>query len=169
MKLGLFLAFLCAETVRDVASFGVAPISGQRAFVAKAVFMSDDAAITFSSDEEKQKAVGNLVEDDEWNGLGMELTDAISIAISEDIKKNAREFLGKEDYNVGDISKEVDARVKDQLAKFRGKDDYELGDFTMAMDEMSKSMVEELTGKPYEVGDLSTEIDTRVKSAVAGF
>jgi hypothetical protein len=130
MKLPLFLAFLCAETVRDVASFGVAPISRhQRAFVAKAVFMSDDTAITFSSDEEKQQAVGNLVEDDEWNGLGMELTDAISIAISEDIKKNAREFLGKEDYSVGDISKEVDARVKDQLAKFRGKDEYELGEY----------------------------------------
>ena len=70
---------------------------------------------------------------------------------------------------LGDISKEIDDRVKTEVAKVRGKDDYELGDFVLAMDEMSKSMTEDLTGKPYEAGDLSKEIDTRVKSAVADF
>jgi hypothetical protein len=37
------------------------------------------------------------------------------------------------------------------------------------MDEASKSFTEELTGKPYEPGDLSVELDTRVKGAVAEF
>jgi len=48
-----------------------------------------------------------------------------------------------------------------------GKD--ELGDFVLAMDEASKKMTEELTGKPYEAGDLGIELDKRVKSAVAGY
>jgi hypothetical protein len=39
----------------------------------------------------------------------------------------------------------------------------------MAMDEMSKSMTEELTGKPYEAGDLSIELDKRIKESVADF
>ena len=37
------------------------------------------------------------------------------------------------------------------------------------MDEMSKRFTEDLTGKPYEAGDLSIEIDKRVKSSVAAF
>lgn len=51
----------------------------------------------------------------------------------------------------------------------RGKDSYELGDFVTAMDEMAKNMTENLTGKPYESGDLSIELDKRIKKAVAGF
>ena len=39
----------------------------------------------------------------------------------------------------------------------------------MAMDEMSKKMTEDLTGKPYESGDLGIELDKRVKSSVASF
>ena len=72
----------------------------------------DVDAITFSSDEEKKQAVGNLVADDEWMGLGMELSEAIRMAVIEDLKQNARDFLGKDDYKIGDISKEIDSRVK---------------------------------------------------------
>ena len=99
------------------------------------------------SEGEKKKAVGNLVADDEWNGLTMELSDLVRLAVVEDLKKNARDFLGKDNYKVGDISKEVDSRVKDEIAKLRQKDEYELGDFVLAMDEMSKKMTEQLTGK----------------------
>jgi hypothetical protein len=106
----------------------------------------------FASEEEKKEAVGNLVADDEWAGVTMELSELVRKAVVEDIKTKAREFLGKEDYNVGDISKEIDKRVKDGVAQLRGKDDYELFDFVMAMDEMSKNMTEEITGKPYEAG-----------------
>ena len=55
--------------------------------------------------------VVSLVADDEWEGLGMELTELVRVSIIEDVKKNARDFLGKDDYMVGDISKEIDSRV----------------------------------------------------------
>jgi hypothetical protein len=45
----------------------------------------------------------------------------------------------------------------------------ELGDFILVLDELSKQYTEKLTGKPYEAGDLSKEIDTRVKSTVAEY
>ena len=124
---------------------------------------------SISALEEKKEKVGNLVENDEWDGLGMELSELIRVAVFEDLKKNARQFLGKDDYKLGDISKEIDARVKTEVARMRDKEEYELGDFVLAMDEMSKSMTEELTGKPYEFGDLSKEIDRRVKDSVAKF
>jgi hypothetical protein len=74
------------------------------------------------SEQEKQNAVGNLVADDEWLGLSMELSELVRVAVVEDLKKNTREFLGKEDYKVGDITKQIDTRVKEEVAKFRGKD-----------------------------------------------
>lgn len=51
----------------------------------------------------------------------------------------------------------------------RGKEEYELGDFVFAMDELSKNITEDLTGKPYEAGDLSIELDRRIKDAVAKY
>jgi len=129
----------------------------------------DPDKIEFASEEEKKEAVGNLVADDEWQGLSMELSEIIRVSVVEDLKKNARDFLGKDEYKVGDISKEIDTRVKEEVARIRGKEDYELGDFVVAMDDMSKNFTETLTGKPYEAGDLSIELDKRIKSAVASF
>jgi hypothetical protein len=63
------------------------------------------------SDEEIKK-VGNLVADDEWMGLGMELSEIIRCAVLEEVKKNTAEFIGKDDYKIGDITKEIDNRVK---------------------------------------------------------
>jgi hypothetical protein len=80
----------------------------------------DKEETVFKSESEKEEAVGNLVEDDEWMGLSMELGELVRTAIIEDLKKNAREFLGKEEYKVGDISKEIDTRVKVEVARFRG-------------------------------------------------
>jgi hypothetical protein len=74
------------------------------------------------TEKEKADAVGNLVANDEWEGLTMELSELIRTAVIEDIKSNAREFLGKDDYKVGDISKEVDSRVKAEVARLRGKE-----------------------------------------------
>jgi hypothetical protein len=131
----------------------------------------DAELIDFASEEEKKEAVGNLVADDEWMGLTMELTELIRLSVIQDLKKNAREFLGKDEYKIGDISKEIDVRVKDEVSKLRGKEngEYELGDLVLAMDQMSKEMTEGLTGKPYETGDLSIELDKRIKGAVAKF
>merc|ERR1712238_10331 len=119
--------------------------------------------------EEKASAVGNLVENDEWEGLTMELSEVIQMAVVEDMKKNAREFLGNDEYKLGDITKEIDTRVKSQVATMRGKEEYEIGDLVVVMDSMAKDMTEDLTGKPYEAGDLSLEIDKRVKNAVAEY
>ena len=58
---------------------------------------SDDEtveAIVLSAEEEKQ--LGNLVANEEWNGLSMELTEVIATAVVEDLKKNSRDFLGEE-------------------------------------------------------------------------
>ena len=72
--------------------------------------------------------VGNLVEDDEWLGLTMELMIVLRCAIRESAKKSVKEFTGKSNHEVGDLSKELDARVKASVAELRGKDSYELGD-----------------------------------------
>jgi hypothetical protein len=119
--------------------------------------------------EEQKQAIGNLVADDEWAGVTMELGELIKRAVIEDIKAKGREFLGKDEYKVGDLSKEIDARVKQGVADIRGKPEYEVGDLVITLDEMSKNMTEQLTGKPYEVGDLSKELDRRVKKAVADY
>ncbi len=65
-----------------------------------------------SSEPTNEQKVGNLVADDEWNGLSLELAEVVRLAVVEDLKKNTREFLGKDDYKVGDLSKEIDSRVK---------------------------------------------------------
>lgn len=120
--------------------------------------------------EEKEAELGNLVADEEWAGLSMELAEIVRTAVVEDIKKNSRDFLGSEEYAMGDFSKEIDRRVKDEISNIRGKEDYELGDFSVVLDESVKSMVCELTGNDeYQFGDLSTEIDARTKESVAKF
>ena len=91
--------------------------------------------------------VGNLVEDDEWLGLAMELAIVTRSAIRESVKANVREFTGKDDYKIGDLSKEADARIKSAVADMRGKDEYELGDLSVALDTIAKEEVCKLTGK----------------------
>lgn len=90
---------------------------------------NEEAAVEFSAEE--KEAVGNLVADEEWAGLSMELADVVRTAVVEDLKKNSRDFLGKDDYAVGDFSKEIDRRVKEEVAKMRDKDEYELGKYSV--------------------------------------
>ena len=91
--------------------------------------------------------VGNLVADDEWLGLTMELAIVMRSAVRESTKGAVREFTGSDEYKVGDISKEMDARIKDEVAKLRGKDEYELGDLSIALDGLVKEEVKKLSGK----------------------
>ncbi len=86
---------------------------------------SDDNGEIELSAEEKQQ-LGNLVADAEWAGLSMEIADVVRTAVIEDLKKNSRDFLNKDDYSVGDFSKEIDKRVKAEVAKMREKDEYEV-------------------------------------------
>lgn len=133
------------------------------------VYSSEAEGSEPPTEEEKEKAVGNLVENDEWEGLTMELSEVIKVAVIEDMKKNTKDFLGKEDYQVGDITKEIDSRVKTEIASMRGNEEYQLGDLIVVIDTMAKDMTEDITGKPYEAGDLTNEIDSRVKGAVASY
>jgi hypothetical protein len=87
---------------------------------------SSDAEQQQAAYEVEQKRVGNLIADEEWAGITMELAEIIKTAVVEDLKKNSRDFLGKDDYAVGDFSKEVDKRVKAEVANIREKDDYEV-------------------------------------------
>eukprot|EP00529_Nitzschia_sp_RCC80_P029806 CAMPEP_0113458100 /NCGR_PEP_ID=MMETSP0014_2-20120614/9746_1 /TAXON_ID=2857 /ORGANISM="Nitzschia sp." /LENGTH=312 /DNA_ID=CAMNT_0000349609 /DNA_START=488 /DNA_END=1426 /DNA_ORIENTATION=- /assembly_acc=CAM_ASM_000159 len=119
--------------------------------------------------EVNKENVGNLVANDEWEGLTMELSALIRTAIVEDVKTNAREFLGKDEYKLGDFTKEIDNKIKEEVANLREKDEYEIGDLSIVVDEWAKEKTSELTGKPYETGDLSREIDKRVKNAAAEF
>ena len=41
--------------------------------------------------------VGNLVEDEEWLGLGMEMAIVLRSAFRESVKKNVKEFTGSDD------------------------------------------------------------------------
>ena len=143
---------------------------------------------------EEVKQVGNLAEDDEWLGLAVELGIVMRCAIRESVKSNVRDFTGKDDYKIGDLSKEADARVKAAVADLRGKDEYELGDLSAVIDQIAKDEVRaaaarsacnapalarlmcalslvqvcKMTGKEeYEAGDLTVEVDKRVKSAGA--
>ena len=117
--------------------------------------------------EVNEENVGNLVANDEWEGLTMELSALIRTAIVEDLKSNAREFLGKDDYKLGDFTKEIDNKIKVEVANLREKDEYEIGDLSIVVDQWAKEKTSELTGKPYETGDLSREIDKRIKNAAA--
>lgn len=114
--------------------------------------------------------IGNLVADDEYLGLGMEIAELVRISIKEELKTSLRDFIGKDEYKIGDISKELDSRIKDEVAKMRSKEEYELGDLTLAVDAMAREYTAELTGKPdADLADLSIEIDKRVKGAVMNF
>jgi hypothetical protein len=89
--------------------------------------------------------IGNLVEDDEWLGLATELAIVFRSAVRESIKANVADFIGKDDYKLGDISKEADARIKAMVADLRGKDEYELGDLSIALDTLVKEEVRKMT------------------------
>lgn len=131
-----------------------------------AIRMAEEPApLTVAQREE----LGNLVADDEYLGLTMELTELVRIAIREELKAKLRDFVGKSEYKVGDISKELDDRVKTAVAAMRDKDEYELGDLSIALDTFAKQEVERLSGKPYAPGDLSVEIDRRIKLAVGEY
>ena len=129
MKIFLLIA-LGSFFQRDSTAFGV--LSYHRRYATsglgsvRPLYLSSeppDSPSDETTEEQKKVVVGNLVAEDEWNGLTMELAELVRLSIVEDVKKNAREFLGKDDYKLGDFSKEVDARVKTQIAMMRDKEE----------------------------------------------
>ena len=71
----------------------------------------------------------------------------------------------KDEYEFGDLSRWVDARLKDRVNKLTQKDEYEFGDLSRWVDARVKDRVNEMTGKSsYDFGDLSKAVATRVIS-----
>ena len=61
-------------------------------------------------------------------------------------------------------SKALDTLAKDAVCEMTGKDDYQVGDLSIEVDKRVKQNVATFTGKEsYEAGDLSREIDARIK------
>lgn len=59
-----------------------------------------DAALKSMPVEEQKEKIGNLVADDEWMGLSMEITELVRTAIIEDVKSKTSDFIGKDEYKV---------------------------------------------------------------------
>ena len=83
-------------------------VGDEPAVVAAAAAAADESAPKELTPEEEE-SMGNLVADEEWAGLSMELADVVRTAVVEDLKKNSRDFLGKDEYIVGDFSKESES------------------------------------------------------------
>jgi len=63
---------------------------------------------------------------------------------------------GKEEYEFGDLSIEIDKRVKESVASFCGKESYEFGDLSKELAKRMKSGVASYTGKSgYKFGDIT--------------
>ena len=105
------------------------------------VVQCETMAMTKAEDEK----IGNLVEDDEWLELATELAIVFQSAVRESINANVADFIGKEDYKLGDVSKEADARIKGMVTDLRGKDEYELGYLSIALDTLVKEEVRKMT------------------------
>lgn len=97
MKLLLLCLAACGCIVDFVHSFQVLPtIHGRQ------VWMSPTSLRSGQEDDgetaAKKEKVVSLVADDEWTGLGMELSELVRTAVLEDLKQKSREFLGKDEY-----------------------------------------------------------------------
>lgn len=142
-------SLLLVALLQSASAFTVAPrsvsVSNQRFAsttpIVAPLSMSEGEMEEPVTAEEKEAAVGNLVENDEWEGLTMELSEVIKMAVVEDIKTKTRDFLGKDDYKVGDITKEIDTKVKKEIASMRGNEEYQLGDLVVVMDNMVSSNI----------------------------
>ena len=105
-----------------VPALAFAPARLARPWVGRLAESASDEAPGALATTEK---IGNLVADDEYLGLSMELAELVRTAVVEDLKKTTRELIGKDDYKIGDISKAVDAKVKSAVAEMRGKEECE--------------------------------------------
>ena len=141
----------CARTAQLACCARTAQLAACAKKETKAITSSDvvvQGETTTITKAEVEK-IGNLVEDDVWLGLAT-LAIVFWSAVRETIKANVADFIGKDDYKLGDVSKEADARIKGMVADLRGKDEYELGDLSIALDTLVKEEVREMTDGLHE-------------------
>ena len=99
-KNGVFVASVCQHKKGS----GMVKDCCIKNFNAFRLQQASSSATDKNEDEKKIEAneekLGNLVADDEWLGLTMELTELVRLAIVEDVKKQTRDFIGKDNYKV---------------------------------------------------------------------
>ena len=72
------------------------------------------------------------------------------------MKELVCEMSGKDNYEFGDLSIEIDKKVKESVAQFCGEEKYEFGMLSKELAKRMKSGVESYTGKSgYKFGDIT--------------
>lgn len=78
--------------------------------------------------------------------------------LDDKVKELVCEMSGKDEYEFGDLSVEIDKRVKESVADFCGKDTYEFGDLSKEVAKRAKQGVLAYTGKgDYKFGDITKQ------------
>ena len=111
LRLALFCSLTVATGLRIRPQVHASSAQRPRAAI---LTCSEDGPKRLTAAEVTQ--VTELVADDEWSGLSMELQQACSAVIKEQLKTLDA---------TAEISKELDEKVKAQVAAMRGKDEYE--------------------------------------------
>ena len=74
----------------------------------------------------------------------------------------ACKLTGKDEYEAGDLAKDVDGRIKKVVAAYCGKEKYETGDLTREIKKRVAARVLTFTGKgDYAFGDIAREVNDR--------
>jgi len=96
-----------------------------------------------------------------------EIASDASGSVQQAVADSLAEFVGKEDYEFGDVTKEINRRCAGAVAAL---DDIYLEDISREMNLAGQAAVASFTGKEeYEFGDISKEVSTRAKGAVSAF
>jgi hypothetical protein len=78
--------------------------------------------------------------------------------LDDKVKELVCQLSGKEEYEFGDLSVQIDVRTKKLVAGFCGKEDYEFGDLSRELSKRTKEGVANYTGKSeYKFGDLTMQ------------
>ena len=117
----------------------------------------------------QQEYVQNMVTDDEWNGVTVQLQNLVSSQIVEDVKAKAHDFLNMDrTHKLRNIAEKVHQRVLEEVETMRANN-VKVDEFSRSVATTTKTLTEEFTGKAYEMGELSKDIDTKIKKSVATY
>jgi len=96
-----------------------------------------------------------------------EIASDASGSVQQAVADSLADFVGKEDYDFEDVTKEVNKRCADAVQSL---DDIYVEDIQREMSLAGQAAVSSFTGKEeYEFGDISSEVSTRAKGAVSAF
>jgi hypothetical protein len=77
------------------------------------------------------------------------------------VKSTVADFCGKDEYEFGDLSSEMDKRVKDRVSEFTGQEGYSFGDVSKEIENRRQEWAKDLLGEEalanYQFGDVSAD------------